>query len=178
MTINPTLKPTYKVIPVDYVAPKIQGNWVDIYQTKNRFVVSQYLNEAELESGVVICATGAHPIHGYTRVSKPVAAGSKIVGISQTNPTLLMVWDEALTCFKFPVNSNVNAATGGDLYMHTEVPVEVGDKVYFRHTVDGAKNRIGAIANAAGVGLELLPNAIFAERMTAPGKVAVSLLNV
>jgi hypothetical protein len=61
--------------------------------------------------------------------------------------------------------------------MFVETVTEVGDKVYFRHTIDGAKNRIGALSNIAGVGLELLPNAIFAESLAAPGIVAVALMN-
>lgn len=176
MAVSASLQPTYST-NITYGDPRTQGQWVDIYTNKNRYVNSQFMTTALLEAGVFVSSTGVQALYGSTLVAKPTAAGSKIVGVTQINPTKIYDWDDTLKVYRYRAGEQVSIATTGDIFMYAETPVEVGDKIYFRHTVDAAKTRIGAVTNAAGIGLELYAQAQFVERITAPGLVAVALLN-
>jgi hypothetical protein len=161
---------------------RVVGNLVDIYDQRSRFVVSRFTANTDLIVGAFaapIATAASHPLYGYTRIEIPTATGAKIMGAVVINPTKGFdhyVWDETLGIWKYKAGKIVSLVTDVDLYMYSEVTVNVGDDVYFRHTANAGLTRIGALANAAGTGLDKHPTAKFIEKISAPGPVAVRLI--
>lgn len=177
MPVDPSLQPKYDQNLFKYDDPRTQGNWVDIYSNKNRYVNGQFLTNQDLELGIFVAHGGVEALYGSTLVVRPTAAGQKILGVNQINPTKLLTWDATLKLWRNRPGDQIAIATTGNIFMYSEVPVEVGDPVFFRYAAAGAFTRLYTLSNAAGAGLEAYPRAKFAERLKAPGVVAVTLFD-
>lgn len=184
MAVSPEVKNAYNQFPsVNFSLDEVhhQGKFASIYTTKSRFVVSQFVANGELECGVVVISNGVQGLNDYTLVSKPIApppASTKLLGVTNFNPTRVYVWDELLQCYKYRDRDVVAIATEGDIYMYTEVPCEVAQPGNVRLAVDAAtgRTRIGAISPRTGeAGLLAVPQITFIERRTTPGLVAVKI---
>jgi hypothetical protein len=175
MPLDSANKAVYSVFTPPTTEEKRQGFSVDLYNQKTRQVVSRATANAALEVGVFVFNAGVDALGKFAKLDKPTVTGKNILGVSVFHRAFTLDWDETLKAYKYKQGSLLAFADEGNYYMYAEVPVDIGEKVYFRHTVDAALNRIGAVANAAGTGLDLHPYATFAEKITAPGLVAVKV---
>jgi hypothetical protein len=175
MALDAGNKATYSVFTPSTVEDKRQGYVVSIYSTKTRQVVTKATANSAIEVGVFVFNFGTDPMGGFAKLDKPTVTGKNILGVSVFHRAFTLDWDNTLQAHRYKIGSLLAYASEGTYYMYSEVPVDIGDKVWFRHTVDAGKTRIGAVANATGVGLDAHPTATFAEKITAPGLVAVTL---
>lgn len=88
------------------------------------------------------------------QVTQPTAAASKVAGICVGNMQRSPVTIGGVMHVK--ANDPVTVLEDGDIVMFSEVAGKRGDQVFFRFAVDAGKTRIGAIAPAAGIGLDPL----------------------
>lgn len=93
------------------------------------------------------------------QVTQPTTAAAKIAGICvgnmQRSPVIVA------GVMNVRAGEPVTILENGDIVMHSEIAAKRGDQVYFRFAVDAGKTRIGAIANAAGIGLDPLRGGVF-----------------
>jgi hypothetical protein len=167
----------YPVTTPPFVPEKFQGMIISLMGRQYRFCAFEPLAAVDLEAGVFV--TGTTDALGNFNVQKPTSTAAKILGVTLLNFQRVLTWDASLGVFKYPAFSMVSLVEEGDIVMYSEVSVDVGDSVYFRHTVNGGLNRIGALANVAGTGLDLAPAGTkFLEKTTSPGLVRVSLPDI
>lgn len=109
-------------------------------------------------------------------VALPSATGQTIIGATVQNQYKQPFLDSSGTA-GIPVGDLADVLTKGYVWMFCETnTVKPNDPVYVRHTVNGALNQLGAVANVAGTGLDLLPGARFAS--TASGTIAIVNVNL
>ncbi len=175
MAIDSANEAKFQILTPPFEESKYQGNLCTVYDQRTRHVLAQSIAKEELEVGVFITIDGLHPLDQAAYVTKPRIDNQKILGMSVRNKVSILKWDAVLKCYKYPIGEEVNYATTGDWYMYSEIAVSKLDDVYYRITADGANTRIGALSNAAGTGLVKHPTAQFAEFISEPGLVAVTL---
>lgn len=86
------------------------------------------------------------------------ATGQVILGVVYRNPSRALIDSE--TPNEVPNDDLIDVLAKGAVIVHAE-SASLDAPVYVRHTVDGANTQIGAVASAAGTGLDLVPNARF-----------------
>lgn len=156
---------------------KFQGMVISLMPRAFRYSSFEPFTTSELECGVFV--TGESNAVGVFNVSKPTAAASKIFGVTLWENGLHNYgYSEDLNAYTYLEDSQVSLLVEGDIVMYSETAVEVGDAVYFRHTADALLTRVGAVANAAGTGLEAVPGCKFLDTTTAPGLVRVSIADI
>jgi hypothetical protein len=171
MAIDPALQPTYPVQTPPIVAPRTQGMVISLMNiAQMRYMAFEPFSPANstIPCGVVV--TGTTDAMGKTIVTQPTAPGSNLLGVTLWNQQRFLNWNAANGYFEYQANDLVSLLEEGDVIMYSEVAVDVGQPVYNRIAVNGALTRIGALSNAAGTGLELVPRARFLEK-SAPGLV-------
>lgn len=175
MALDAANKGGYTVWTPPYTEEKRQGYLVDIYGRKTRNVIVRAITDVILPCGVFVAKTG-ESMGAYNKVGMPTAAGAKILGMATFQRGFTHDWDDVNKYMTYRPGQLVAYATEGDYWMYSETTAEVNDNVFFRHTANAGLNRIGAIANAAGTGLDAAPIHIrYLEKLTAPGLVAVKL---
>lgn len=167
---------SYNVNTPPIVPEKWQGQLISLAGRQYRFSTFEPYASGDLEAGVFV--TIATDALGVNRVSKPTTTGAKIVGVTLLNFQRVLSWDSVLSAHKYVSGDIVSLIEEGDIVMYAEVAVDIGDPVYLRHTVDTGLTRIGALGKAAGTGKDLVPNAKFLEKTSAPGLVRVSLIDI
>jgi hypothetical protein len=175
MPLDPANKASYSVLTPPTAEDKRQGFLVSLYENRTRNVVVKATANSNLEVGVFVFNSGTDAMGKYAKLDKPTATGKNILGVSVFSRAFTLDWDEALKVHKYKQGSLMAYASTGTYYFYAEAPVDIGDKVFFRHTVNSTLNRIGAVTNATGTGLDAHPTAYFAEKITAPGLVAVTI---
>lgn len=176
---------TYPVNTPPLVPEKLQG--MRITQSAAQFKFSNFEGMAGddvitiktgetktgIESGVFV--TAVSNALGDLTFKKLTAASDKIYGFTFLNFQRALLWSESLHCFFYQKGDEVTLVTEGDYVGYSEKPVETLDPVYQRIAVDGTNTRIGALSNAAGTGLMLIPGAKFIEKISAPGRADITL---
>jgi hypothetical protein len=56
--------------------------------------------------------------------------------------------------------STASVVKKGNIFVFAESPIAAGSQLFFRHTINGALNQLGAVAGAAGTGLAPLLSAV------------------
>ena len=122
----------------------------------------------------------------YGRFARIDTAANSIAPLSATGQTLAGVTVQNNAQATTTVDSAVigiqpndfgDLMTHGDIWVECEVPtVRPGEPVFVRHTANGGLNKIGAVANAAGTGLDAVPQARFAS--TASDGIAIINVNL
>lgn len=175
MALDNANKGGYTVWTPPYTEERRQGYLVDIYSKKTRNVIVRAIANSAIQCGVFVAKVG-ETMGAYNKVDMPTTTGTKILGISTFQRGFTLDFDEVLNCMKYRTGALVAYATEGDYWMYSETTADVNDNVFFRHTVNAGLNRIGAISNIAGTGLDAAPLHIrYLEKLTAPGLVAVKL---
>lgn len=97
-----------------------------------------------------------------TRSIAPLSAtGQTLLGVTVQNDAAAQTYLDSTTK-GIQVNDFGDVMTMGDIFTRCETPLaRPGEPVYVRHTANGGLNVIGAVANAAGTGLDLVPQARF-----------------
>lgn len=167
---------TYDVNTPPINSEKWQGQIISLMGRQYRFCSFEPIANGVLEAGVVV--TGAVDALGVMRVNKPNAANARVLGVSALNFQRVLTWNETLSVFQYADNDMVTLIVEGDIVMYSEVSVDPGDPVYFRHTADGNLSRIGALSNTTGNGKDLLPGAKFLDKTNGAGLVRVSLADL
>lgn len=174
MAIDPANQPQYLTQSPPLVPERALGMIISMMGRRYRFCAYEPFSNGALECGVFVTST-YDAVLGKTKVAKPTAAGANILGVSILNFQRVMTYDGTLDAYILPNDSLVSLLEMGDIVMYAESPVNVGDPVFMRYAADTGKPRIGALANAAGAGLEARPGAQFLEVKTSPGLVRVDL---
>lgn len=163
---------SYNVNTPPITPDKWQGQIISLANRHFRFSTLEPFSNGVLEAGVVV--TGTVDSLGVLKVAKPTSTGQRILGVTLLNFQRLLTWNST-GYFQYPDNDLVTLVTEGDIVMYSEVAVDPGDPVFFRHTVNAGLNRIGALNKASGTGLDSLPGAKFLDKTAAAGLVRVSL---
>ena len=102
------------------------------------------------------------------------ATGQTLLGVTCQNDALAQTYiDSAVKGVQ--VDDFVDAFTHGDIFVRCETPTaRPGDPVFVRHTANGGLNVIGGVANAAGTGLDAVPQARFVSTV-ADGLVVINV---
>lgn len=165
--------PTYAVNTPPLTPEKWQGMRISLMPHEERFCAFVPFADGLLECGVFV--NGTTDSLGRVSVKKPTASGAKILGFTTINFQRLLLWDNPLKVFKYQDDQEVTLLQKGDSVAYAEAPVDLGDTVWYRHTVDAALTRIGAIAPATGTGLALVPGCRVLEKKSSPGLVRISI---
>lgn len=129
------------------------------------------------------CGTFAHietnENTGLNMVYTATADKNNIIGVVLYNPN--MIYDGKLgdlkDAFKYKLSEPATILAQGDIMMVCEVPVNAGDRVYYRITADGALATRFKVSNVEGTGLIKVDGARFVESTRVPGMVAVHIDN-
>lgn len=166
MPLDPNIQPKYNVNTPPIVAPRTQGQIISLMNIDQmRYMAFEPFSGSALPCGVIV--TGSTNTMGKTIVSQPTATGTMLLGATIWNQQRILTWNNALSCYMYAADDMVSLLEEGDIVMYSEVAVDVGQPVYNRVVADAALNRIGALSNAAGTGLELVPRARFLEKSAA-----------
>jgi hypothetical protein len=96
------------------------------------------------------------------KIKLPSATGQTIVGATVFNMIRNAAYLDSGAIDGIPDGGLADILTKGDIWASCESATAApGDKVYVRHTADGAKTTLGGVANAAGTGLDLVDGALF-----------------
>lgn len=172
MALDPTTQALYTVNTPPLVTPRIQGMIISLMNIDQmRFCSFEPFTGAAIPCGVVV--SGTTNTMGKTIVNQPTAPGSNLLGVTLYNPQRILTWNNTSGYYQYAVDDMASLLEEGDVVMYSEVAVEVGQPVYNRIAVDAGLNRIGALSNVAGTGLELVPRAKFLEKTSSPGLVRV-----
>lgn len=106
----------------------------------------------------------------------PATDTSVILGIAAPNFQRPLINNNGV--FSYRVNDPVSILEEGDITMLSEAPVKYGDKVFIRHTVNGAFTKLWTVSNAAGTGLRELIGGQFVESLAVPGLVKIKYINI
>ena len=159
-----------------YSTERHQGSLASIISRQYRFCAFEPVADDLLPCGVFVTLV-ADAMGNYR--AKPLAsANDKVYGVSFYNEQRILVWSDALKAFQYQKDDIVSLIEEGDIFMYSEVAVNIGDDVFARHTANGGLNRIGALANAAGTGLVAIPGAKFVKKTTSAGLTVVSLPDI
>lgn len=159
-----------------YFSERNQGALWSIMHREFRFCAFEPIADDIIECGVFV--TLAVDALGVNRLRHLSATTDKIIGVTYLNTQRLLNYDSVLKAYTYAENDIVSLIEEGDLFMYSEVAVQVGDPVFTRFAVDGTKARIGAVANVAGAGLKDTGGSKFLKSLSTPGLVPVSISDI
>ena len=169
----PTNLTNQYLINTEYSTYRYPGTIGSIISRQYRFCAFECTALANLPCGVFVTMS-ADAMAG-NKVKPLSAANDKVFGVSMYNGNIIYDFDAATQNYIYPKDSIVSLIEEGDVFMFAEKAVAAGDDVYARHTADAGNTRIGALSNAAGTGLVLIPGAKFLKAIASPGVTQVSL---
>jgi hypothetical protein len=128
----------------------------------NLFHIYQAIPALVNRSGAVIPYGVFVRLDSATNSVRPLSAtGQTLLGVTVQNNALAHTYiDSAVKGVQ--IDDYVDAMTHGDVFVSCETPAaRPGDPVFVRHTANGGLGVIGGVANAAGTGLDAVPQARF-----------------
>lgn len=90
-------------------------------------------------------------------VALPTASDDILLGASVIDATSVRAGYGAAAVVSYGRNQMVSFTDDGDIYLEAETAVAANSTLLFRHTADGALNRLGVLAVGAGTGRAALP---------------------
>ena len=120
-----------------------------------RYCAAENVAAVNMPHGSVVSRVLASP----RLVTQPTATAARVSGIVVANMQRVAIPINGVLCVK--AGDPVTVLEDGDIVMFSEVAAKRGDQVFFRFAVNAGLTRLGAIAPAAGIGLDPLRGGVY-----------------
>lgn len=120
-----------------------------------RYCAAENVAQVNMPHGSVVSRVLASP----RLVTQPTATAARVSGIVVANMQRATIPINGVLCVK--AGDPVTVLEDGDIVMFSEVAAKRGDQIFFRFAVNAGLTRLGAIAPAAGIGLDPLRGGVY-----------------